>query len=269
MFRKLGRFFGRPRAADLGEFRELFGRFQQILKSNNRVLELISDLEDKLGGEYIFDINFLKDTADELSQEVYIVCSSLNVIADNKYHELFSRQAVIREQLNNILLGQPVLPGGGFVIDYSDIDSDMVELAGGKNANLGEIKNHLKMFTPDGFIISTTAYHRFMTGNGLWPEIRDLRKKHLGSDRDVAKYDQAVDRLFADSRVPLDIGDAISEHLESLRKRGPKNLRLAIRSSALGEDASGRSFAGQFESALNVRPDDVFSTYVKVPVQPV
>ena len=228
MFRKLGRFFGRPRAADLGEFRELFGRFQQILKSNNRVLELISDLEDKLGGEYIFDINFLKDIADELSQEVYIVCSSLNVIADNKYNELFSRQALIKEQLNNILAGQPVLPGGGFVLNYDDIDSDMVELAGGKNANLGEIKNHLKMITPDGFIISTTAYHRFMTDNGLWPEIRDLRKRFLGKNKEGAKYDQAIDRLFADSRVPLDIADAISEHLDNLKKRHPKNLRQII-----------------------------------------
>ncbi len=196
MFRKLVNLFRRPRAADLGEFRELFGRFQQILRNNNRVLEIISELEDKLGGEYIFDINYLKDAVDQISDAVYIVCSSLNVIADNRYRELFSRQTAIHEELTSILQGQPVLKSGSFVVDFDNVDSDMAELAGGKNANLGEIKNHLKLLTPDGFIITTAAYGSFMAHNDLWPQIDDIRKTYMEQNHDPDGFDRAIDGLF-------------------------------------------------------------------------
>ncbi len=264
VFRKIANLFRRPHAADLGEFRELFGRFQQILRNNNRVLEIISELEDKLGGEYIFDINYLKEAVDQISDAVYIVCSSLNVIAENRYRELFSRQTAIHEELNSIIQGQPVLKSGSFVVAFDNVDSDMAELAGGKNANLGEIKNHLKLLTPDGFIITTAAYRSFMAHNELWPKIDNIRKTYLEQDHDVDGYDHAIDDLFEKSRVPPDVARAITGHLEKLQKRYPKKLRLAVRSSAFGEDAEGRSFAGQFVSLLNCRGNELFASYIQV-----
>ena len=66
MFKKIAKLFRRGQTTDLGEFRELFERFQQILNSNNRIFELISELEDKLSGEYIFDINYLKHVNNQL-----------------------------------------------------------------------------------------------------------------------------------------------------------------------------------------------------------
>jgi len=264
VFGKIFGFFRRPRTANLSEFRELFGRFQQILRNNNRVLEIISELEDKLGGEYIFDIHYLRDAVDQISDAVYIVCSSLNVIADNRYRELFSRQTAIHEELNSILEGQPVLKSGSLVVDFDNVDSDMAELAGGKNANLGEIKNHLKLLTPDGFIITAAAYSSFMAHNELWPQIEALRAKYLGEHPDADSYDRAIDDLFDKSRVPQDVTRAMNSHLEKLQKQYPKYLRLALRSSAYGEDAEGRSFAGQFNSLLNRSANDLLASYPKV-----
>ena len=264
MFRRIARLFGRNRTADLGQFRELFGRFQQILLSNNRVLELISELEDKLGGEYIFDIKFLEDTTDQLSRAVYMVCSSLNVIADNRYRELFSRYTSIQEELSSILSGHPILSGGSYVIDFDDANSDMVELVGGKNANLGEIKNRLKILTPDGFIVSTAAYLRFMEYNKLLPEINKIRKSYLDANRDTERYDRTVGEIFRNSKIPPDVARSINEHLESMKRRFSKKLRLAVRSSAFGEDATGRSFAGQFTSFLNCPEEELLSIYANV-----
>ena len=161
VFKNITRFFHRNRTADLRGFKELFERFQQILKGNNRVFELISELEDKLGGEYIFDINYLNYVKDQLSEAIYLIISNLNIIADNSYRELFSRQAAIQEELNNIIEGRANLPEDQYVIDYDIVDSDLTELAGGKIANLGEIRNRLKIPTPDGFVISTAAFRRF------------------------------------------------------------------------------------------------------------
>ncbi len=265
VFRRIAKFFRRSRPGDLSRFRELFERFQQILKSNNRILEIISELDDKLGGEYIFDINYLRDAVDQLSEAVYFVSSNLNVMADNRYRELFSRQTAIHEELKNIVEEyHPQVPDS-FVVDYADVDADMAEFAGGKNANLGEIRNHLEMLTPEGFVISTVAYRRFMDDNELGPEIEKLRRKYAGEDRNAAgQYDQAIADLFERISIPEDIVRAVEGQIARLRKLAPDRLNFAVRSSALGEDSSGQSFAGQFVSVLNCRDDGILDAYKKV-----
>ncbi len=263
-FRKIASLFGRSHAADMKKFRELFERFQQILTNNNLVLELISELEDKLGGEYIFDINYLKDVTDRLSKAVYIVTASLNVITENRNKQLFTRQTAIQEELDRILKGRSALTGGNQVIGYSDPNSDMMELVGGKNANLSEIRNRLGLATPDGFIITTTAFNRFMHDNRLWQEIRGLYEAHIESNRDIAAYDRAVDELVLKARVSSKTAWAVDEQLELLQRKYSDRFSLAVRSSALGEDLSGHSYAGQFDSFLNCTRDHVIASYKKV-----
>ncbi len=42
------------------EFRALFDRFRKVLDSNNRALEIITDMGEKLGGDYLFDIVYVR-----------------------------------------------------------------------------------------------------------------------------------------------------------------------------------------------------------------
>ncbi len=265
MFKRIAKLFRHRQTADLGEFKELFERFQQILKSNNRIFELISELEDKLSGEYIFDINYLIHVNNQLSETVYLIVSNLNIIANNRFKDLFSRQLAIQDELNNIIQGRTAQPRDKYIIDYNDVNSDMAELTGGKNANLGEIRNRLKMATPDGFVLSTAVYQRFMTENKLWPEIRRIHEQYKGADKlSVENYDNEIDSLFEKARIPSDLARAITRQLSSIVKRAKDELRLAIRSSAFGEDAQGRSFAGQFKSLLCQQSGDVCPDYSKI-----
>ena len=191
--------------------------------------------------------------------------SNLNVISENRHRDLFTRQMAIQEELKNILLGRPVLPPDKFVIDYEDVDSDLSALAGGKSANLGEIHNHLKMRTPTGFVITTSAYRRFMEDNKLWPEIHRIHREYVQGNQGAAwRYDHAVDQLFKDARVPADVARAIEREVSALRKRLKSRAGLAVRSSAFGEDSTRQSFAGQFLSLLNCSYDGVLSAYVKI-----
>lgn len=265
MFKNISRLFRRRGTADLKEFRELFERFQQILKGNNRVFELISELEDKLGGEYIFDINYLNHVKNQLSEAIYLIITNLNIIADNRYSELFSRQTAIQEELNSIVEGRPVFLKDKFIIDYGNVDSDMAELAGGKIANLGEIRNRLKIPTPDGFVISTAAFRRFMTDNNLWEEIKRTYEKHGGNDKSsVENYEKEIESLFDNASIPSDLIKTINRRLNLMIKRAGGDLKLAVRSSAFGEDTHGRSFAGQFWTVLCQGKDDIPQAYKKV-----
>jgi pyruvate,water dikinase len=262
---RLIRFFRRDESADLGKFRTLFERFQQILTGNNRILELISELEDKLSGEYIFDINYVKVTTQNLSEEVHRIISNLNIITDGKHPELFSCQDRIEDELENIVEDRPGISDEKYIIDFNYVDSDNAAFVGGKNANLGEIRNRIEMSVPDGFVITVASYRRFMEYNDLWPKIRSIYDARQGKDKKSGEeYDRTIDDLFTDARVPPDVVRALSRHVNALCKRKKRKFGVAVRSSAYGEDSEKRSFAGQFKSFLHCKTDDIPVAYVKV-----
>ena len=55
----LDKILHKRKQVDLVELKTVFDKFKQILSANNLILEVVSQLEDKLSGEYIFDINYL------------------------------------------------------------------------------------------------------------------------------------------------------------------------------------------------------------------
>jgi pyruvate,water dikinase len=61
----------------------------------------------------------------------------------------------------------------------------------------------------------------------------------------------------AGDALPPPIAAELCEALRELLREAPYGQRLAVRSSALDEDGATHSFAGQFESHLDVAPDDV------------
>jgi pyruvate,water dikinase len=265
MLRILNKLFNKKKSVDLIELKIIFDKFKQVLSANNLILELISDLEDKLSGEYIFDKNYLKQTVERISEEIYGVILNLNFISGNKYTELITRQVEIQTQLESMLNDNTKIKSNEYIITYDEINTSHMEDVGGKNANLGEIKNVLQISTPDGFILTTSAYRRFMEYNQLWPEINRIYENTINTEGGSAyKFDSAVEELFNSAKLPDDINKSISKGLSALFSRSRKKSNLAVRSSAYGEDDERQSFAGQFESILNCPPGEVCTAYKKV-----
>jgi pyruvate,water dikinase len=224
-------------------------QFRRILENNNRVIETITNMERALGGEYVFDRAFLNSSVSELLALVREVIYSLNTLADQRYLGLYDRFSAIANHLNDLVSGGPGPYDHHLTLPYQLLHRDLDYLVGAKNATLGEIANQLKLPTPDGFALTATAYGLFLDEDGLGHDLQEL----LAAPGDSTSRAAAIATRLTDARLPASLVDAVDTELDALRRRLPKLSRLAVRSSAVGED-SCQSCAGQFISLLNVKP---------------
>jgi pyruvate,water dikinase len=132
-------------------------------------------------------------------------------------------------------------------------------MVGGKNANLGEMAR-IGIPVPDGFAITTEVYDRFMKETGATHEIDRYMKKFLEGLIETSQYQEAsksIRKIIEDQDIPQNLCNTIVAHYDSLcEKYGVADNPVAVRSSGVAEDSASASFAGQFESFLNVTGKD-------------
>ena len=237
-------------------FGALFVHFRRVVTTNNRILELIADLERVLGGEYVFDRAFLQTSVAEIIDKGRQVIYHLNAMADDRYGLLYDRFTATADHLHDILAGGLGPYGPLLVLEWDILHRDIGHLAGNKGASLGEAANNLALPTPGGFVVSTTGYRRFMAANDLFARIDEVAR----SCDDPAQRAEKVARLFAKAKMPGDLATAIKQAVKKI-KAGSQ--RFAVRSSGVDEDGE-RSFAGQFLSLLDVPAKSVAGACVQV-----
>ena len=133
-----------------------------------------------------------------------------------------------------------------------DLDSPgaTLERVGGKGTSLAHMVR-AGLPVPDGFHLTTEAYHRFIAENHLADAI--LTAAAAASAADPSTFDHAsakIQSLIAQGAMPPDIAALI---LNSYAALGEGDPPIAVRSSATAEDLPAMSFAGQLETYLNVR----------------
>ncbi len=230
--------------------RTVFRNFKEVLESNNRALEIITDMGEKLGGDYLFDINYIKSAYSELAGTVSNSLQNFDALTSNKYLKLHEVSQRIDDQIKMLIYD--VTPSRGvMVLSFKDITWNMFRDVGGKNAALAEMTNYLKLNIPEGFAITTSAYDEFVEHNVLRERIGSLRKSPVVEERVLKE----LMGLIVSGEIPPDLDNAIGIAVEKIRETFGRNCFLAVRSSAEEEDGD-HSFAGQFETVLNVPLDE-------------
>jgi len=256
--------FRRP-ARRVLPFSVLFKKFQSILERNNQILELIADMGDKLGGEYVFDRHYIEVATEKIQDQVFKLISDLSILNQHKNTELFLACEHILQEVQKELSGKHILNTGKFVIPLSELGHELKEQAGYKMANLGDIYNRLALSTPDGFVITSRTFLEFMQRNDL------LQKAELAmglwQTRDLAALKLLADEMqkgISAASLPRSLASQILAEFDRLSERMKKrDITVALRSSASGEDGAS-SFAGQYESVLNVSRDQILDSYRRV-----
>lgn len=147
---------------------------------------------------------------------------------------------------------------------FDDLGRDDVATVGGKGANLGEM-TRAGLPVPPGFVVTVDAFRSFEEATGLAREAAE-RLATLDVDDATALNETAAalqERVRRDP-VPDEIRrEIVDAYAELARREGTEDIGVAVRSSATVEDTAQYSFAGMFESFLNVRGADALVDRVR------
>ena len=137
------------------------------------------------------------------------------------------------------------------ILPFSKIDRSDVPIVGGKGANLGEM-TAAGLPVPPGFVIAIDAYRRFYDSNELGPRVTaGLGRLRPDEPDALGATARRLQQMILDGEMPEELQVAIAGAYDALVSAKPSN-RVAVRSSAAAEDTAQFSFAGMFESFLNV-----------------
>jgi pyruvate,water dikinase len=247
------------------DFRARYHNFKLLLSANNKALEIMATIEQALQGNRSFGMSFIRTSCTAISVNVFRMIRNLTELAPGRYEELHDRFNEIQVRIDKLLVESEPVRDERLVIPLSAINKDMGDLVGNKMANLGEIRNRIDLNVPSGFVITSYAYQKFFDENNLLMEInRRFQNTDVNSMEKLYELSADIYRMIAKADVPEELERAILEAYARLEAEAGKGIRVALRSSALAEDVSGISFAGQYRSELNVSPDNILRTYKEV-----
>ncbi|MFA7383803.1 MAG: PEP/pyruvate-binding domain-containing protein [Desulfurivibrionaceae bacterium] len=261
-------FHGKPRLTP-GElqaaFRSHYKEFRALLTANNNALELMAEMEQALTSGHPFGMTFVRGNCTAISVNIYKMIQHLTRLADGRYGELDQPFRAITRQLEQVIASRSPATEGAFILPMAEVNASTVDQVGEKMANLGEVRNRVGLRTPDGFVITATAARQFIEANNLQIEInRRLKGLDLDDLEELYTVSAGIQGLISIALLPKELEEAILTHHQQLAADPRDELLVALRSSALGEDSSNVSFAGQYRTQLNVSREFVAQTYKEI-----
>lgn len=134
-----------------------------------------------------------------------------------------------------------------YVVTLEHVAGENGLQVGGKAATLARLVQ-AGMSVPLGFCIATVAYEEFICSNGL-DDLISICLSRLERSEPLAKICTEIRRAILSADVPRVICQEIIQMLEFAEFN---STPLVVRSSAILEDLQQVSFAGQYESYLNI-----------------
>lgn len=243
-------------------FRRRYNSFKLLLTANNRALEIMTELEMALRGSQPFGMAFVRSRSAAVCVNVYRMILRLRELAPSKYEELLSRFDEIRSQIEEIVASRKVVTGTRLIIPFSELDGAMIDEAGPKMANIGEIHSKLGLTVPDGFVVTSTAFQKFFEFNELKTEIdRRIQAAQKEEAEDLYSLSANIRQLIMETPLPPELETEITAAYRKLEEETAPNVKVSVRSSASAEDVAGLAFAGQFKSELNVGEEHLADAY--------
>ncbi len=240
-------------------------KFQVILEKSNEALHLMSDMNDKLGCEYIFDLHYIEESAEKLDDLLLKILSEIKILTHHHTLDLFPAFEQIQHTIQEELAGKHVLSSEAMVLPLHEVTNWQRDLVGGKMERLAGLSSHLGLRIPDGFVITTQAFFQHLQNSGLENVVEEAKYRLDQNDEEGwNKLSETIRKQLFETPLPRKLVSRIYYEFDALAERtNQENLRVAMRSSAWGEGGKA-SFAGLYNTQLNLTRDQILDGFLQV-----
>ncbi len=256
------RLFGGGGKASAQRLRGRLVRFRELVQANDRILALMAEAGEMLGGDYLFDRTYLENLAEEFQELVQGVVEDLDEVTGDSYPDLRRIQTEIDKAVRDAMELRTPLPDAPPIFTMDKVGIEHLDAVGEKMARLGEVRNRLGLTVPGGFVVSTRACWDFLTKAEVTEAIRGLEPTDGETGGSAFPETEEIRSRILECELPGEVNRAIRKAVKSMTDVDG-TVRFAVRSSATGEDGDLVS-AGQYASLLGILPEDVPSAYKEV-----
>ncbi|MFN2354962.1 MAG: PEP/pyruvate-binding domain-containing protein [Desulfopila sp.] len=234
-----------------------YKRFRRLLEHNRTALTLQADLEQIYYDNRPFMPQMVEKMSRQFLLEVDGMVNALSGMTHRDYEPMLNVLRSIERSVRDEWSGLRRHQTEDLVLPLDRIKLEQMSLVGAKAANLAHIAGELRLPTPQGFAVTTTACDRFLQETGLGETI-DTILADLDDD-DPARL-EAVSLQIGERIMATELPRSILAALQDSAAVFAADQQLAVRSSAIGEDGE-LSFAGQYSSKLNVAIEELSQAY--------
>lgn len=151
-----------------------------------------------------------------------------------------------------------------YTCDFGTADCRDVRRTGGKAASLADMTAAGLPVAP-GFAVTAEAYRAFLDQGAVRAQLTAILDE-LGGRREQDAFDEAdrkIAALFGSVSLPADVAAAVrGAYADLCATTGVDDIAVAVRSSATAEDSVGASFAGEFETWIDIVGADAVLAHV-------
>jgi pyruvate,water dikinase len=238
--------------------------FRLLLAANNKALETMAEMTEDSRSGRVFGMAHVRAQVLKVAAAVRQMIERLCRMHPGRYDGLRGAFNRIVLEAEGAMAEGVRQDDGPLVLPMDSIRSAHVNETGSKMALLGEIRGELGIPVPKGFSITASAFRLFMEGSGLDDEINRLIQIADGFElEELRSLERSIRHAINLAAMPLEFEQAVEAECGRLGGTG-RPIRLAVRSSAIGEDSKEASFAGQFLTVLGVAPAGVAEAYRNV-----
>lgn len=266
-------------------FQKKFHHFQELLNANDLVHKYMSDFGEMIVSGNLFSKGYATKIYKGLFENTEKIAKNLIIMSHGKHQELLNKVIELGATCDQVLQPRVFCPEGldcheancpdctkydskpaGIPYYYSldDINTSFEFETGAKMSRLGEISSKLGIPVPDGFSLTIRLFEDIMTNENL-----RVKKNEIFYNVDFENISQVIrasrdaQALFISIPIPQQVEDIILEAYDKYFGCD-SGVKLAVRSSARGEDSSIHSFAGLHYSALNVGRENLVDACLEV-----
>lgn len=240
--------------------REKYDAFKSLLRHDKAAHDRMAELEDIYYRQAAVDFEVVKSKYAALSEAVGKIAADLAAIHPGPYDDLRRYWKKFDDYVAYMIEPTSFSAEPPFVLGLREVDRDASRDVGGKAAALADLIRRFDAPVPPGFVLTTAACNRYLAHNNLRAYIDEQLAQLDIYDGDGLRETSA--RLTAAVRegvMPPELEEAA---LAAFDERDG-DARVAVRSSAVEED-SGASFAGQYQSILDVDRAGLADAYREV-----